>query len=87
MTDIVAETYTREEIEGRAIPAKCSKCGYDWVGRDRIYAPSLRNCYCFWCGGKLKKHPAFKGFLTAEDIRRGKKPQLVATPKQMELPL
>ena len=37
-----------------AIPAICSGCGYLWVGPDRIRAPSLAGCRCFWCGGRLR---------------------------------
>lgn len=52
--------YTVEYVTKNAIPAKCVKCGRDWVGRDAIRSPSLACCGC-WCGGKLIPHPDHVG--------------------------
>lgn len=38
-------------LEG--IAARCNGCGFRWVGRDAIRAPSLAGCRCFWCAGEL----------------------------------
>lgn len=44
------------------IPAKCRKCGYNWVGRDAIVSPSLDCCRCFWCDGELRPHRGERDF-------------------------
>lgn len=46
-------SYESEFILGNPMEAGCEKCGYLWVGRDAIRAPTLRNCSCFWCHGRL----------------------------------
>lgn len=46
-------SYDLAFILNNPIPAKCAKCNYQWAGRDAIRAPSLKNCSCFYCGGRL----------------------------------
>lgn len=51
------------------IPAKCPKCGYNWIGRDAIVAPTLSNCCCFWCSSPLRAHRGEKDFLIPDKHR------------------
>ena len=67
MTETEDYEYARDEIV--PLPAKCGKCGRNWVGRDAIRAPSLRQCRCFYCGGKLLPHPLHPGVVDAETRR------------------
>jgi hypothetical protein len=62
------EEFTREELV--PLPAKCSKCRRVFVGRDAIRAPSLDNCSCFYCWGKLKPHPDYPDVVDAATLRR-----------------
>ena len=43
-------------------PAKCVKCGFNWVERDALRVPTLAGCLCFWCGGRLRLHRGEKDF-------------------------
>ncbi|HYE72616.1 MAG TPA: hypothetical protein VEF04_04760 [Blastocatellia bacterium] len=50
------EDYTAEYVYANPIPARCKKCGSLWVdgnGNGAIRSPSLVNCACFYCHGKL----------------------------------
>lgn len=58
------------------IPAKCSKCRRVFVGRDAIRAPSLDNCSCWYCWGKLVPHPDYPDVEDAMTIRRRKQGRL-----------
>lgn len=68
------DEFTVEEIV--PLPAKCSKCGRVFVGRDAIRAPSLENCSCWYCWGKLKPHPDYPGVVDAMTLRRRKEGRL-----------
>lgn len=46
-------SYDSAFILNNPIPAGCAKCNYRWIGPDAIRAPSLENCSCFYCGGRL----------------------------------
>lgn len=50
------EEFTLAELV--PIPAKCSKCKRVFLGKDAIRAPSLDNCCCWYCWGKLVLHPS-----------------------------
>lgn len=49
-------SYDLEFILSHPVPAACAGCGRLWrkAGRyaDDIRAPTLRNCSCFYCGGR-----------------------------------
>ena len=62
-TDFSAATY----------PAKCKKCGFNWVGKDAYDHPDLTHSRCFWCDGQLRAHRGEKDFAVADkraDTRR-----------------
>ena len=81
------EEYTTEEVETRAIPAKCPRCKRSFLGRDAIRAPSLDNVCCFYCGPRrttrLVIHPKHKGFVTAKMAREMDKATLFSLPTQV----
>lgn len=62
------------------IPAKCTGCGFDWVGRDAIRAPSLDNCSCAWCWNTLRPHPNYPPVVDAVTARAqgGRQAELIA---------
>lgn len=50
------EDWTEEYVLSNPIPARCTKCKRFWIegnGNGAIVAPSLDNCACFYCHGKL----------------------------------
>jgi hypothetical protein len=67
--------YEPEEIV--PIPAKCTKCGFNYTGKDAIRAPSLECCLCWNCWGKLKPHPDYPPVVDAATRReRELRPQV-----------
>jgi hypothetical protein len=51
----VGTEYDRNFIKSNPISARCvGKCKRRFEGKDGIHAPTLDNCACFYCGGKMK---------------------------------
>lgn len=68
------EEFTLAELV--PLPAKCSKCRRTFVGRDAIRAPTLANCSCWYCWGKLVPHPGYPDVVDAITVRRRKEGKL-----------
>lgn len=76
----LAEKYRRHNLEDIGeefgldeivpLPAKCSKCKRNWIGKDAIRAPHLDIARCFYCGGQLVAHPKEPPVESAFDRRR-----------------
>ena len=66
--DDVFEEKGEHIMPGRArpmpdpIPAKCRKCGYNYVGKDALVSPNLSSCRCFWCHSELLPHRGERDF-------------------------
>ncbi len=60
LPDVEGVEYEAEWIINNPIPAICKKCGQRWEdgphakSNGAIRAPSLDNCRCFYCGGRLR---------------------------------
>lgn len=85
----VMEVYTSEEIV--PIPAQCKgrRKGapkHDWVdsnGNGAIRAPSLINCFCWYCGAELIPHPDYPPVIDARTRRMMQRSSVVV---QLSLP-
>ena len=56
------------------IPAKCPKCGYNYVDKDAVVSPDLSGCRCFWCHAELRPHRGERDFRISdkhEETRQG----------------
>ncbi len=67
--DGVDRAYEPQELV--PLPAVCRSCRHEFTGDERIHAPDLTCCACFYCGGLLVPHRDYPNVISAHAKRKG----------------